>query len=134
MPFLTDLDTRACGDRDNLLLADLDYITKAGVFIRVPKGFVTDFASIPPLFRMWIAVNGRHRHAATLHDYAYRHGGVMNGKNPDIKTVIWNRLEADDEFFHAMESCFVKSFKRNAMYQGVRIGGQSSWRKVNNEG
>ena len=42
----------------------------------VPKGFRTDFASIPKLFRIVLSPIGRHGKAAVIHDYLCEYGEV----------------------------------------------------------
>ena len=49
--FLTTLETRDCGNGLRILTEPLKYVDPDGKLIIVPKGFTTDFASIPPLAR-----------------------------------------------------------------------------------
>lgn len=76
----------------------------------VPAGFITDFASIPRIFRAIHPVNGRHIKAAVVHDYLCR--------DPDTTRKI-----ADNVFNEAMKVCGVKDWRRRQMYLAVRIGG-----------
>ena len=82
----------------------------------VPKGFVTDFASIPRPF--WVAFPpcGRYAPAAVVHDYLYW-----------FQPATCDRLCADTLLLVAMEESGVDAFSRNAIFAGVRVGGQSSW-------
>jgi hypothetical protein len=85
---------------------------------RVPRGFVTDLASIPRPF--WIAFPpcGKYTPAAVVHDYLYWY-------QPD-----WcDRECADTLLLVAMEEANVGVLTRKAIYRGVRTGGQSSWEK-----
>lgn len=41
--------------------------------VRVPKGFVTDLASVPPIFWSKYPPIGRYAYAAVVHDYLYWH-------------------------------------------------------------
>lgn len=119
MPFITHLDARAVGDRDWMLLGDLVYRYKCDgllcMTVTVPKGFVTDLASMPWAIRWLLPVNDRHRPAAVLHDFMYR----------DQKTT---RAEADALFYVAMEECGVPRWKRDLIYAGVRTGGWAAWK------
>lgn len=55
-----------------MLVDDLYYeIKRTGRTIRVPSGFVTDFASVPWYARSAISVLGRHSIPAIVHDYLY---------------------------------------------------------------
>ena len=82
--------------------------------ITVPRGFVTDLASIPQIVRNLLDVNDAHRRAAVLHDYGY----VMQ---------FLTRKETDDMFLEAMEVCGVPAWKRYLMYSAVRTGGWIYW-------
>ena len=73
--------------------------------IVVPKGFVTDLASIPRIFRSIIPQNGKHRAPAVVHDYLCRgHEKFMP------------RSLADKIFLEAMKLEEVSFLKRWAMY------------------
>lgn len=94
--------------------------------ITLPKGFKTDFASIPTMFQNIIKVNGKHRKAALLHDYLYS----ING------SVGWNKLtreQCDVLFLKEMERANVKWLKRKVMYRMVRWCGGKAWDKCEQE-
>ena len=82
--------------------------------ITVPKGFYTDFASIPRLCQMLISPVGRHVKAAVIHDYLYQN------KKP-------TRKEADKIFLEAMKVLGVAWWRRWIMYRAVRHFGGSSY-------
>lgn len=105
------------GKREEWILTrSLTYVpTVVGYVWVVPKGFDTDLASIPKLFRTFFAVNGKHRKAAALHDWLYREGKL-------------SRKECDLLFLEAMKVCGVSKFKRYSMYAAVRVGGASSYK------
>lgn len=92
-----------------------------GYDVVIPKGFVTDLASIPRGFRWLITVNGKHRKAAIVHDYLYALRGVIVGRNP------LTRKECDVVFLEAMEVCDVNWPTRKTMYAAVRAGGMFCW-------
>ena len=75
----------------------------------VPKGFLTDFASIPTVFQIiykpWRKDYGP---AALLHDY-HRRTGVVSKK------------VADGIFYENMKQCGVGLFTRVAFYRAVRL-------------
>ena len=95
---------------------DLIYHSKAGDWYAVPRGFITDLASIPKALRWLIDVNGKHRRAAVLHDYLYC-------------SQITTREEADALFLEAMGMIGVDTYQRNAMWSGVRAFGWRYWNK-----
>ena len=80
----------------------------------VPKGFVTDFASIPRLFWSALRPDGEYAYAAVVHDYLY-----WSQARP--------RDEADHIFKMAMEDFKISTLTVETMYRAVRVGGASSW-------
>jgi hypothetical protein len=84
--------------------------------IVVPKGFVTDFASIPePLWSLGLSPHGQYSRAAVVHDYLYWSQGCT-------------REQADRLLLIAMKESKVGSFDEFAVYQGVNLGGAGPWR------
>ncbi len=112
----------------------------------IPTHSVNNLASIPRPLRMVFSVNGPHRPASALHDGLY--------EKPKVHGIT--RLEADTVFKEAMDSLqtdylialshyqydsvvlndladsfrvkpLVGSWQSSTMYQGVRIGGSSSF-------
>jgi hypothetical protein len=82
--------------------------------VTVPKGFVTDFASIPRVFWSALRPDGKYAYAAVVHDYLYW-------------TQLRSRDEADDIFKMAMEDFEVGTLTSGALYQAVRVGGKVAW-------
>jgi hypothetical protein len=82
--------------------------------VQVPMGFVTDFASVPRLFWTALPPDGDYTYAAILHDYLY-----------------WNqatdKATADLVLKAAMEDFGVSAAQAFAVYNGVKVGGQSAW-------
>ena len=74
--FTTPLDSRLNDDgKTNTLLKRFTY--KIGnknskKCITVPKGFVTDWASVPRILHSILPPRGRYSKAAVLHDYLYK--------------------------------------------------------------
>lgn len=99
-----------------MLVDDLVYILgQTRVAVTVPKGFVTDFASIPRAFWSFgLSPNGKYSRAAIVHDYLYW-------------TQSCSRLEADNILVIAMKESLVPEATRNTIYSGVRIGGGAAW-------
>ena len=75
--------------------------------IRISKGFVTDFASVPSWAWRIIPPDGVYSQAACLHDFMCEF--------PDR-----SQDEIDRIFKEAMGVLGVPSWKKNAMYQAVR--------------
>lgn len=82
--------------------------------VTVPKGFETDFASVPRILWSIFPPDGTYTQAAVLHDYLYYSG-------------IFNRKKCDGIFLEAMEVLNVPWWKRKLMYRAVRIFGRFGW-------
>lgn len=98
-----------------------------GFTVAVPAGFLTDFASIPRIFRIIIPKLGRWNKAAVVHDFLYQN--PESGRRFEVGYVKWTRKGADVVFLDAMKDLGVPKWKRNLMYWAVRIGGFMAWRK-----
>jgi hypothetical protein len=118
--FLTVLKAQCVEDGawvlDSPLLYESDVL---GCQIYVPRGFETDFASVPrvPIF-YWFWGDRAH-HEAVIHDYLYR---------TDSKPVV-ERHEADAVFLEAMIARGKSWSVRWPMYLGVRAGGWTAYHK-----
>jgi len=80
----------------------------------VPRGFVTDLASIPPIFFPLLRADGEYAQAAILHDYLYW-------------AQTTTRLHADDIFRIAMRDLEVAPHIIWQLYNAVKVFGQSAW-------
>ena len=100
------------------LFSDYVYKTKE-YLIKVPKGFVTDYASIPKLFRTVVLPYGKHSGASVIHDWLY-----SSMCNLDI-----SREKADKIFLEILKEEKSKIFLlRIVMYIAVRKFGRSRFR------
>lgn len=82
--------------------------------VEVPRGFVTDFATIPWRYHWLIRSTGAYSAAAVVHDFLYW-------------TQICTRGQADRLFRLAMEESGVSILMRNSMYLAVRFAGEHAW-------
>jgi len=103
------------------------YWERYGIVIKVPRSFVTDFASIPQPFHAFIPKLGRYNKAAVLHDAVYQHFFLIINKQK--KPFYFTRKLADLLFLDAMRDLGVSERKRKIMYLGVRWFGWLSWRR-----
>lgn len=94
------------------LISDYSYIV-GNREIKVPKGFITDFASVPRVLYIFILPYGKHSSASLIHDWLY-------SKECNIKTT---RKEADRIFLKILKEDSVNIFKRKPMYFAVRLFG-----------
>ncbi|PKQ78079.1 DUF1353 domain-containing protein [Aeromonas sobria] len=83
----------------------------------IPKGMITDLASVPRA--LWIALPpfGEYTIAAVVHDRIYR--------APELNIT---RAEADQLFYDLMVQYGVSTVKAKAMYYGVRSFGAWSYK------
>ena len=115
--FLTHLDGRWIDDERFMLLADLIYESDIlGLQVIVPKGFITDFASVPRVPVIYFAFGDRAHHESVLHDALYKTGTV-------------SRKMADAVFLEAMKARGKKWWIRTGMWWGVRLGGHGEWKQ-----
>jgi hypothetical protein len=85
--------------------------------IKVPKGFYTDFASVPRLPTIYALVGNIGHEAAVIHDYLYRIDSI-----PNLTKDTCDRI-----FYDALIESGIEEYKANMMYDGVAIGGESSY-------
>ena len=100
-----------------MLLTEFDFASEVlERIIKVPVGFVTDFASTPR-FMWWILEpQGPWGKGALGHDSLYR-----------TAAINCTRLMADDTFQEMMQVLKVLKWKEKALYAGVRVFGEPSF-------
>jgi hypothetical protein len=113
----TFVELRYLGEGQYLVLKDIVVFIAPLTPMIIPKGLITDFASIPRFARWfispdatWITV------AALLHDVLYAGEWV-------------DRQVADSIFKQIMRYRKASFIKRNIVYFAVRLGGGFVWRK-----
>jgi len=84
--------------------------------IKIPAGFITDFASTPRFLWSIFPPFGKYGKAAVLHDYLYG-------------TQKYSRKKCDKTFLEAMGVLKVPKWKRYMMYYAVRLFGRSHYSK-----
>lgn len=82
--------------------------------VHVPEGFITDFASVPRAFWIFLPPDGIYTQGAVLHDFLYN-------------TKIFPRKECDKIFLEAMKVLKVPKGTRTLMYLAVRWFGWIPW-------
>ncbi|MGE5265740.1 MAG: DUF1353 domain-containing protein [Deltaproteobacteria bacterium] len=104
------------GDGTNFVLVDDLYyeIKRTGRIIRVPSGFVTDFASVPWYARSAISVLGRHSIPAIVHDYLYWEQRC-------------SREQADAILFDAMDEYKSSPWQQWLVYYSVHWRAGGAW-------
>ncbi len=113
--FQAPLQVEQLSDSNWRLTQDLVFESAVlGRNIVVPKGFVTDFASVPRLPFAYLVAGGHAEAPAVIHDYLYRRGGST-------------RAQADAVFREAMAADDQPWWRRNLMWAAVRLFGWSTY-------
>lgn len=99
------------------LFSDYMYRTRE-YLIKVPKGFVTDYASIPKLLRGIVLPYGKHSGASVVHDWLY-------SSNCNLGL---SREKSDKIFLEILKEEKVSFLLRILMYFAVRKFGKSRFR------
>lgn len=86
------------------------------LIVIVPRGFVTDYASIPRPLRVLLPNTGAYGNAAIVHDYLYWRQDCTRSQSDNIMAI-------------AMRDAGVGDAALRAIQIGVRLGGQGSWDK-----
>lgn len=121
---ITKLKLKPVNDGKCILEADYIYSIN-GFKITVPKGFITDGASIPKSLQWIYDPYGKYIKGAVIHDYLY-------SKYND--TGI-NRTLADKIFDFIMKETRVNGKTRRKFYVAVKYFGKIFWQdKLKNEG
>lgn len=118
--FLTPLRTEKIGPQRWLLIDDCVFhsLHLRGDVI-APRGFQTDFASIPrPLWVLFPPVD-RYDPAAVIHDAAY--GNALVTAHGD--RIFTGKRIADGLFLEALGACEVNTIKRRLMFAMVTVFG-----------
>jgi hypothetical protein len=85
-----------------------------GPKLTVPRGFVTDLASIPRTFWSIFPPDGAYAQPAVVHDYMYW-------------TQKHSREVADEVFYEGMLDMKVPKAQAKLIHEAVRAGGGSAW-------
>ncbi|WP_436152923.1 DUF1353 domain-containing protein [Bosea sp. LjRoot90] len=83
--------------------------------VSIPRGFVTDLASVPWVFWSLLPPIGPYGMPAIMHDWLYWTQSV-------------DRKSADKIFYSAMVEMNTPTWKRAAIYGALRLFGWTAWR------
>lgn len=109
--FITKLVVEQISDTEWRLIEPLAYFSeRLDRQITVPKGFVTDFASVPRLPFAYMIFGNIAQEEAVIHDYLYHKSGV-------------SREDADAVFDEAMQVKGKWWWRRKLMWSGLRLFG-----------
>ena len=114
MPFPEPLIVAVISGGKYKVLEHFPYDAPNGERFTAPAGMLTDFASIPRIFRPFLTGHGSTRRPAVIHDHLYH-------------TKTTSRAKADKIFLQAMSETNTPALKRYLAYTAVRIGGWVAW-------
>lgn len=110
------------------LLRRVDVAFDDGAFLRIPKGFIFDGASIPPAARSFIqTLSTAGSVAFVIHDYAYSIGARYIAPNGVYVPI--SRQRADWIALALCDWLGLSCEDACKIYAGLRIGGESHFRK-----
>lgn len=113
--FLSHLDGKWLDDERFQLDEPLIYRSELlDEMLIVPKGFITDFASVPRVPIVYMAFGDRAHHESVPHDFLYQ-------------THKTSKLTADRIFLEAMKARSKPVWIRYGMFYGVVLGGGPSY-------
>ncbi len=96
---------------------DFIYIDdKQSIEVRIPQGYITDFATIPRAFWWLLPPWGRYGTASIIHDYLCDNKTIYKSGLP----YKISRKTADKIFNRAMRDTGVKKWRRIIIYTAVR--------------
>ena len=107
-------DCRTSDGRNVVLLCPLVFVTKAGKAITLVAGASSDGTSTPAFIWTLIPPFGKYWMPAILHDFLYR-------------CTQLPKSECDSTFLEAMLAQGVGRFEAQVIYEGVHLGGSSSF-------
>lgn len=115
-----------------------DKVMNEKFFITLPKGFVTDLASIPKYLRWLFKPDGQWSKAAAVHDFLYNGIPITEGHSEFyaemrpryayMEQKLRIRSSCDAIFYIAMRASGVSAAVALAFYLGVRAGGSQHFR------
>ena len=120
--FLTPLQVEVLDDgRHYRVIVPFEFASEVvEAIIRIPAGFITDFASIPRVLWALIPPTGRYSKAAVVHDMLYQY--------PECLPVPVTWMQANRVLLEGMEALRVGWLTRHAIFAGVCAGGWIVWR------
>lgn len=117
------------------LAEDLVFVLSNGTTMYVPKGYLTDFASVPKILQLFTSVVDNDASAFIIHDYLYNFAGYYTSKkfyqlDGEEGWVYVTRAFADNEMRFHMKKYGATKLRQWLYYIGVRVGGVFRFNKI----
>ncbi|MNO12984.1 hypothetical protein D3C76_26040 [compost metagenome] len=119
----SNFDTRQIGKREYLMLDQFSFDDEVFGTITVPKGFVTNYASLDALrniflFPLYALLADYGDMSSTVHDYLYSKGSRITINGEQVRPT---RQQADEIFYRALRSEGIARWRANLFFWGVRL-------------
>ena len=115
MPYVED----SHWDGENwILLSDIKFSVDDKIY-KIPAGFVTNFGSIPRIFRPMLNKMGKSLRAFAVHDWLYSYGVDIFGSQRECDKALYELSRLDDESW----------INANLINKGLLIGGWTCYNK-----
>ena len=115
--FTTELVVEQIDDKYWKLIEGFEYHVgeyPSDEIVKVPAGFITDFASVPKIFHSILPPTGPYKAAAMVHDFCYQ-------------TAIYSKTKSDLIFLEGMKVLNVSMWIRQLMFYSVFLFGWYAW-------
>lgn len=109
----TDIKLTKIDNKNYSVDENIEYYVGKGKII-VPKGFITDLASVPECLQWVIKPYGEHSSSAILHDFLYS----------KYNTYGINKMDSDKIFLKTMLKCGVEERVACYMFTAVSLFGE----------
>ncbi|QTH80455.1 hypothetical protein PA10_00257 [Pseudomonas phage pPa_SNUABM_DT01] len=125
----SNFDTRQIGKRQYMMLEEFSFDDEVFGKITVPKGFVTNYASLDALrnivlFPVYALLADYGDMSATIHDYLYSKGSriTVNGE-----LVRPTKEQADEIFYRALRSEGIARWRAGMFFYGVHLFAEDAY-------
>jgi hypothetical protein len=103
----------------------------AGEVITIPKGFTTDFCTVPKLLWGLFPPYGDFLLASLIHDYLYLHRpDNITRARADKEMLLWSKVLNGDRAYDAFLKYYWKRFDNYIRYGCVRLFGWTYWKHL----
>ena len=105
------------------------FVWRPDLVYGVAPGLLTDFASVPRLFRSIVGQVGRHSAAAVFHDACYARKLLIRRSGGRWRPAVLTRADADLMLLDLLACAGMGLALRLLVWLAVRCGGRPAWRE-----
>ena len=111
-----------------MLTKDINFTLSNGDNMFIKKGYITDFASLPRLLKIFFDYLGDDGESFVIHDFLYHYRHYVTDKG--LEPIYVDRKFADKEMRWQMKTYGSNWLRRTLFYAGVRVGGMFRYGKI----